>query len=125
MAGPNLEDAGFSTNVNSPVVVEVNIPLRQYVRTLDLIASNLTQGIRCRGTHGIDFSPTNNMLYVECTNPTSCSTAKTIEDKAKNCTGSTWVVDAIQWKVKGRLTSPYLSQLYNTKNFGIQGQVRK
>jgi hypothetical protein len=122
MAAPNLGDAGFCTNVKSGAIIEVNILLRQYVRTIPLNASSLTQGFKCNGTHGIDFSPTNNMLYVECSNPRNCVQENTF-GKNKTCTGSTWVVDAVQLKVVNRLVSPLLSKLYGD-NYGIQGQVR-
>ena len=124
MAGPNLEDAGFCTNVNGGEIHEVNIPLREHVRVIPLNASNRTQGIGCVGTHGIDFSPTNNLVYVECINPKACVNTDTKFGKNKTCTSSNWVVDPMKYTVVERLVSPLLSKRYGA-NFGVQGQVRR
>ena len=124
MFGHNLEDLGFCTNVNDPAIYMVNIPLRQFVQKIPLLASNITQGIGCPGTHGIDFSPTNNRVYIECTSPSSCVSSSTSFGKNKTCTASTWVVDGIQLNVVERLVSPLLSTKYGA-NYGVQGQVRR
>ena len=85
LANPNLEDTGFATNVNSGAIYKINIASRAYLQTVTLASDPvLTQGYSCAGTHGIDYSPVNNRIYVECTNPSSCTGAGT---NATTCSG--------------------------------------
>ena len=110
---------GFATNVDTGAIYQVNIPFREFVQTIFLNSSAVTQGYSCVGTHGIDFSAVNNRIYVECLNPSTCVSPYT---NASVCTASTWGVDGVSLQVKARLVSPYLSGRYGA-NFGIQGQV--
>lgn|GEM_PF-6346719 len=85
MANPNLEDTGFATNVNSGAIYKINIASRAYLQTVTLASDPvLTQGYSCVGTHGIDYSPVNNRIYVECSNPSSCTGAA---NNATTCIG--------------------------------------
>jgi hypothetical protein len=63
---PNLEDQAFGTNTNEGAIFEVDLRERAYVSTINL---TLNATPRCQGTHGIAYSPKNNRVYAECTNP--------------------------------------------------------
>ena len=114
MFHPAMESMGFATNVNETGVQYLNINSRTYLQKVPIFNSKF----KCSGTHGIDYSPVNNRIYAECSNPTTC---KAPYKNATLCTGSLWTVNAATATSEARLESVTLSSNLGP-NFGIQGQ---
>lgn len=114
MFHPVMEGMGYATNVNETGVQYLNVNTRKFEQKVAIFDSNY----KCGGTHGVDYSPINNKIYAECSNPTKC--VSPYKDPAL-CTGSLWTVNAATAASEARLTSPTLSAALGA-NFGIQGQ---
>lgn len=114
MFHPAMEGKGYATNVNETGVHYVDIKTRTFLQKVPIFNANF----KCAGTHGIDYSPVNNRIYAECSNPTAC--VKPYKN-ATACTASLWTVNAATATTEARLVSPTLSAAIGA-NFGIQGQ---
>jgi hypothetical protein len=114
MFHPTMEKMGYATNVNETGVHLVDITSRTFLQKVTISNANF----KCVGTHGIDYSPVNNRIYAECSNPATC--LKPYKDPS-TCTASLWTVNAATATAEARLSSPTLSKNFGD-NFGIQGQ---
>ena len=114
MFHPEMQSMAFATNVNESGVQYLNIDTRKYLQKVPIFDSSY----KCAGTHGIDYSPVNNKIYAECSNPKKCVKPFT---NSTTCTGSLWTVNAATATSGTRLVSPTLSATLGA-NFGIQGQ---
>ena len=139
LTNPNLERDAFSTNTKNGTVTKLDTLLRRKTATLTISNSTIAStygGFTCIATHGIAFSNVDNGIYVECQNPSSCTTTY---NTASCNTGSIWKIDTNTFPgsstetdldlgmntalpSRSRLFSPSLSSKYGISNFGIQGQ---
>jgi hypothetical protein len=115
MFHPAMEKMAYATNVNETGVHVVDITSRNFQQKVAISNANF----KCVGTHGIDYSPVNNRIYAECSNPPTC--LKPYNDPL-TCTASLWTVNAATATAEARLSSPTLSKNFGGDNFGIQGQ---
>lgn len=84
-----LESHVYSTNVNDGIITSIDLQIRDPVATL-VLTNNSNHGASCVGTNGIAFTQGDNMVYVECINPsTTCVPPYT---SAAACPGSIWQV---------------------------------
>lgn len=109
MFHPNLGQVGFATNVNETGILQLSMLTRQFTDKIVIRDAQYT----CAGTHGVDYSPVNNRVYAECSNPPTCKTPYT---NATLCTGSLWAVDAGTKTVVARCATctPFNSKLLKT-----------
>jgi hypothetical protein len=114
MFHPVMQSMGYATNVNESGVQYLNIDNRKFLQKVPLFDKKY----KCAGTHGIDYSPVNNKIYAECSNPSQC---KKPFKNATACTGSLWTVNAATATCDSRLVSPILSAALGA-GFGVQGQ---
>ena len=114
MFHPAMQSMAFATNVNETGVQYLNIETRKFLQKVPIFNAKY----KCAGTHGVEYSPVNNKIYAECSNPSKC--VKPFKN-ATLCTGSLWTVNAATATSDSRLVSPTLSASLGP-NFGVQGQ---
>jgi hypothetical protein len=114
MFHPTMEKMGYATNVNETGVHLIDLNSRTFQQKVPISNANF----KCVGTHGIDYSPVNNRIYVECSNPSTCVKPY---NSPSLCTAALWTVNAATATVEARLVSPTLIKNIG-ENFGIQGQ---
>lgn len=117
---PNLGDTAYATNTAEPYLYQLNLEEKTLDAGLLLNSSIDSSGYSCARTHGIAFSPTNMHLYIECSDPSDCTSSD--YTNATVCSGSVWEIDTETFTAVNRLVSDALNDDLGGF-FGMKGQT--